>query len=115
MFDPDDIDAPDIFGDLGRDAMKVVGPLALLLFAPVLLLIAAFGGLPDAIETNAAPASAAEIPPDHLAVMQQVSNQTGIPGRSSPPSPRSRAASARTWAELGRRGRRSFAERSTEE
>lgn len=79
MFDPDDIDAPDIFGDLGRDAMKVVGPLALLLFAPVLLLIAAFGGLPDAIETNAAPASAAEVPPDHLAVMQQVSNQTGIP------------------------------------
>ncbi len=37
MFDPSDIDAPDIFGDLGRDAMpvlsvaegKVVGPLAL--------------------------------------------------------------------------------------
>ena len=79
MFDPDDLDAPDIFGDLGRDAMKVVGPLALLLFAPVLLLIAAFGGLPDAIETSAAPASAAEIPPDQLAVMQQVSNQTGIP------------------------------------
>ncbi|MEX0683155.1 MAG: hypothetical protein WD472_06835 [Dehalococcoidia bacterium] len=37
MFDPDDIDAPDIFGGLGRDAMKVVGPLALLLFAPSLL------------------------------------------------------------------------------
>ncbi len=79
MFDPDEIDAPDIFGDLGRDAMKVVGPLALLLFAPILLLIAAFGGLPDAIETSAAPAAAAEIPPEHLAVMQQVSNQTGIP------------------------------------
>jgi hypothetical protein len=56
---------------------KVAGPLALLLFALVLLLVAAFGGLPDAIETNAAPASAAEIPPDHLAVMQQVSTQTG--------------------------------------
>jgi len=79
MFDPDDIDAPDIFGDLGRDAMKVVGPLALLLFAPVLLLIAAFGGLPEAIETSVTPASAAEVPLDHLAVMQQVSNQTGIP------------------------------------
>ncbi len=79
MFDPDDIDAPDIFGDLGRDAMKVVGPLALLLFAPVLLLLAAFGGLPEAIETSAAPAAAAEIPPEHLAVMVQVSLQTGIP------------------------------------
>lgn len=79
MFYPDEIDAPNIFSDLGRDAMKVVGPLALLLFAPVLLLIAAFGGLPDAIETSAAPAAAAEVPPEHLAVMQQVSNQTGIP------------------------------------
>ena len=37
MFDLEHIDAPDIFGDLGRDAMKVVGLLALLL--------AAFGGL----------------------------------------------------------------------
>ena len=45
MFDPSDIDAPDIFGDLGSDAMKVVGPLALSLFVPMLLLIAAFGGL----------------------------------------------------------------------
>lgn len=78
MFDSSDIDAPDIFGDLGSDAMKVVGPLALSLFAPVLLLIAAFGGLPEAIETSAAPAAVAEIPPEHL-VMQQVSNQTGIP------------------------------------
>ena len=59
--------------------MKVVGPLALLLLTPVLLLIAAFGGLPEAIETSAAPAAVAEIPPEHLAVMQQVSNQTGIP------------------------------------
>jgi cell wall-associated NlpC family hydrolase len=79
MLDPSDIDAPDIFGDLGSDAMKVVGPLALLLFVPMLLLIAAFGGLPEAIETSAAPAAVAEIPPEHLAVMQQVSNQTGIP------------------------------------
>lgn len=31
MFDPDDIYAPDIFGDLGRDAMKVIGPLSPLL------------------------------------------------------------------------------------
>jgi membrane-bound lytic murein transglycosylase B len=45
----------------------------------VLLLIAAFGGLPDAIETSAAPPAVAEIPPEHLAVMQQVRHQTGIP------------------------------------
>ena len=79
MWDPPEADADDILGDLGRDAMKVVGPLALLLFVPMLLLIAAFGGLPEAIETSAAPAAVAEIPPEHLAVMQQVSNQTGIP------------------------------------
>ena len=79
MWDPPEADADDILGDLGRDAMKVVGPLALLLFVPMLLLIAAFGGLPEAIETSAAPAAVAEIPPDHLVVMQQVSNQTGIP------------------------------------
>lgn len=78
MWDPPEADAPDILGDLGRDAMKVVGPLALLLFAPVLLLLAAFGGLPEAAQTSAAPA-AAEVPPDHLAVMQRVSLQTGIP------------------------------------
>lgn len=78
MWDPSDVDGPDILGDLGRDAMKVVGGLALLLFAPVLLLLAAFGGLPEAIQTSAAPA-AAEIPPDHLVVMQRVSLQTGIP------------------------------------
>ncbi len=36
MFDPDDMDPPpDIFGDLGRDALKVVWALALLLFAPI--------------------------------------------------------------------------------
>jgi hypothetical protein len=69
MFDPDDIDAPDIFGDLGRDAMKVGGPLALLLFAPILLLITAFGSLPDAVQTSAAAPSASEIQPDQLAVM----------------------------------------------
>lgn len=79
MWDPPEADADDILGDLGRDAMKIVGPLALLLFVPMLLLIAAFGGLPEAIETSAAPAAVAEIPPEHLVVMQRVSNQTGIP------------------------------------
>ncbi len=79
MFDSSDVDTPDIFGDLGRDAMKVIGPLGVLLFAPVLLLVAAFGQLPSAVQTTAAAPSVAEIPANQLAVMRQVSNQTGIP------------------------------------
>jgi cell wall-associated NlpC family hydrolase len=77
MWDPPEAD--DIFGDLGRDAMKVIGPLGVLLFAPVLLLVAAFGQLPSAVQTTAAAPSVAEIPANQLAVMRQVSNQTGIP------------------------------------
>ena len=79
MWDPPEADADDIFGDLGRDAMKVIGPLGVLLFAPVLLLVAAFGQLPSAVQTSAAAPSVAEIPANQLAVMRQVSNQTGIP------------------------------------
>jgi cell wall-associated NlpC family hydrolase len=79
MWDPPEADADDIFGDLGRDAMKVIGPLGVLLFAPVLLLVAAFGQLPSAVQTTAAAPSVAEIAANQLAVMRQVSNQTGIP------------------------------------
>lgn len=74
-----EIEVPDVLGSLGRDAMKLVGGLALLLFVPLLLLVAAFGGLPDAARTTAASSAIAEIPSDQLAVMQQVSLQTGIP------------------------------------
>jgi len=74
-----EIEVPDVLGSLGRDAIKLVGGLALLLFAPLLLLVAAFGGLPEAARSTAASSAIAEIPPDQLAVMQQVSLQTGIP------------------------------------
>ncbi len=57
MFDPDDIDAPDIFGDLGRDAMKVVGPLALLLFAPGSCSSPRSAACRTSIATSAAPST----------------------------------------------------------
>jgi hypothetical protein len=44
-FRSNDINAPDIHGDLGGDVMKVVGPLALLPSTPIRMLIATFGGL----------------------------------------------------------------------
>ena len=77
--DAAEIEVPDILGDLGREAAKLVGALAVLLFAPLLLLLAAFGGLPEAARTTAAAAAIQEIPPDQLEVMQQESLRTGIP------------------------------------
>jgi cell wall-associated NlpC family hydrolase len=77
--DPGELDPADVLGSLGRDAMKLVGVLAVLLFAPLILLLAAFGGLPEAARTTAASSAIGEIPPDQLEVMQQVSLQTGIP------------------------------------
>jgi len=79
MVDTAELEVPDVLGSLGRDATKLVGGLAFLLFAPLILLLAAFGGLPEAARTTAASSAIAEIPPDQLAVMQQVSLQTGIP------------------------------------
>ncbi len=77
--DAAEFEVPDVLGSLGRDAMKLVGVLAVLLFAPLIILLAAFGGLPEAARTTAASSAIAEIPPDQLEVMQQVSLQTGIP------------------------------------
>ncbi|MDO8613923.1 MAG: hypothetical protein Q7R32_14055, partial [Dehalococcoidia bacterium] len=61
--DAAEMEVPDVLGDLGREAAKLVGALAVLLFAPLLLLVAAFGGLPEAARTTAASAAIAEIPP----------------------------------------------------
>lgn len=79
MLDAAELDVPDILGDLGRDAAKLLAVLATLLFAPLILLLAAFGGLPEATRTTAASAAIAEIPPDQLEVMRQESLRTGIP------------------------------------
>jgi len=77
--DAAELEFDDVLGHLARDAGKVVGTLAVLLFAPLILLLAAFGGLPEAARSTGAAAVLDEIPPDQLEVMQQVSFQTGIP------------------------------------
>jgi cell wall-associated NlpC family hydrolase len=77
--DAAELEFDDVLGNLARDAGKVVGTLAVLLFAPLILLLAAFGGLPEAARTTGAAAVLDEIPPDQLEVMRQVSLQTGIP------------------------------------
>lgn len=74
-----DQEQSDILGSLGRDALKVLLPLGILIFVPVLLLLAAFGGLPEAVHQSGAAAAVQEIPPDQLEVMQQTSLRTGIP------------------------------------
>ncbi|MPZ49758.1 MAG: transglycosylase SLT domain-containing protein [Dehalococcoidia bacterium] len=79
MWDAAELETPDVLGSLTRDAMKVVIPLALLVFVPFLLLLAAFGGLPEATRTAGVPAALGPIPADQLEVMQQTSLRTGIP------------------------------------
>jgi cell wall-associated NlpC family hydrolase len=76
--DVNEFEASDILGDLGRDAAKVVGPLAVLLIAPLILLLAAFGGLPEATRTTVASSLIEDIPSDQLDVMKQESQRTGI-------------------------------------
>lgn len=77
--DAAELEFDDVLGNLARDAGKVVGALAVLMFVPLILLLAAFGGLPEAARSTGAAAVLDEIPPDQLEVMQQVSLQTGIP------------------------------------
>jgi hypothetical protein len=70
---------PDVLGSLTRDALKVLAPLAVLIFAAILILLAAFGGLPDATRTTGGIAELAAIPPDHVEVMRRTGLETGIP------------------------------------
>jgi cell wall-associated NlpC family hydrolase len=79
MWDAAEQETPDILGSLTREAMKVVLPLALLLFIPLLLLLAAFGGLPEATRSTGVPAALEQVPADQLEVMRQTSLRTGIP------------------------------------
>ncbi|MPZ49975.1 MAG: transglycosylase SLT domain-containing protein [Dehalococcoidia bacterium] len=79
MWSAEEEETPDILGSLGRDAMKIVLPLAILLFVPLLLLLAAFGGLPEATQPTGAPGAVEPVPADQLEVMQQTSLRTGIP------------------------------------
>jgi cell wall-associated NlpC family hydrolase len=73
----------DGLGGIGREGLLVIGALLALLLLPPLVLVAALGSLAGSGHSGtAATASAtalAEIPPEQLAVMQQVGRQTGIP------------------------------------
>ena len=69
----------DIFGGVASGGLKVAGAVGLVFFAPLLLTMAALGGAPEPSQSGASAAAIAEIPPEHLAVMQQVGATTGIP------------------------------------
>jgi len=69
----------DIFGSVGSEGLKVAGVVGVTLLAPMLFLMAALGGAPGIAQSPASAAALAEIPEDHLVVMQQVAAATGIP------------------------------------
>jgi len=68
-----------LFGSVAHDGLKVAGALGLLFFAPLLFVVAALGGQPSGAQSSAAAAAIAEIPPEQLAVMEQVGATTGLP------------------------------------
>ena len=76
---PSAIATGDIFGGVASGGLKVAGAVGLVFFAPLLLTMAALGGVPEPSQSGASAAAIAEIPPEHLAVMQQVGATTGVP------------------------------------
>lgn len=85
----------DPLGSLASDGLKLAAILGGVVLFPAVLLIAAFGGLPDAGRSTASEAALAEVPPDHLAVMTKVGAETGIPWQVL-------AAIARVESDFGR-------------
>lgn len=69
----------DLFGNIAHDGLKVAGAVGLLFFAPLLFVMAALGGMPEAPQSAPSAAALAEIPPEHLIVMRQVGSETGVP------------------------------------
>lgn len=69
----------DIFGNVANEGLKVAGTVGMIFIAPMLFLMAALGGTPGISQTPASAAAIAEIPPEHLVVMQQVGAATGVP------------------------------------
>jgi cell wall-associated NlpC family hydrolase len=69
----------DIFGSVTHDGLKVAGAVGLIFFAPLLFVMAALGGMPEAPQSAPSAAALAEIPPEHLIVMRQVAVETGVP------------------------------------
>lgn len=74
--------AGSVLGDLPREGLRVAGALALLFLLPVLLVVIAtaalvamlLGGFPGVSGSDPPP-----VPPEHLAVMLEVSAETGVP------------------------------------
>jgi hypothetical protein len=69
----------DIFGSLPSEGLKLAGIVGAVFLAPMLFLMAAFGGTPGISQSPASAAAIAEIPAEHLVVMQQVGATTGVP------------------------------------
>jgi cell wall-associated NlpC family hydrolase len=69
----------DIFGSVGSEGLKVAGIVGVVLLAPMLFVMAALGDSPGIAQSPASAAALAEIPAEHLAVMQQVAAATGVP------------------------------------
>lgn len=69
----------DIFGGVASEGLKVAGVVGVVMLAPMLFVMAALGASPGISQSPASAAALAEIPADHLAVMQQVAAATGIP------------------------------------
>ena len=69
----------DIFGSVGSEGLKVAGVVGVILLAPMLFVMAALGGSPGIAQSPVSAAALAEIPADHLVVMQAVASATGVP------------------------------------
>lgn len=69
----------DIFGSVGSEGLKVAGVVGVVMLAPMLFVMAALGGTPGIAQSSASAAALAEIPEEHMAVMQQVAAATSIP------------------------------------
>ncbi|MCZ2110108.1 MAG: bifunctional lytic transglycosylase/C40 family peptidase [Dehalococcoidia bacterium] len=69
----------DILGNVPNEGLKVVGIVGALFIMPMLFLMAAVGGTPGIAQSPASAAAVAEIPPEHLVVIQQVGAATGVP------------------------------------
>ncbi|MBN9493984.1 hypothetical protein J0H33_11650, partial [bacterium] len=76
---PNAVASSDPLGSVAHDGLKVVGAVGLVFVAPLLLVMAALGGTPEPPQSGASAAALAEIPAEHLAVMQQVGAATGVP------------------------------------
>lgn len=69
----------DVLGSVPSEGLKILSIVGLLFMAPMLFLMAAVGGTPAISQSPASAAAIAEIPPEHLVVMQRVGAATGVP------------------------------------